>query len=326
MNAPPFPLNPVVGQRFGNWIWDGNRWVRIATGGIQVVMQTFGLDRYGNVASGQFPYMPSPGLVTAVVELVGGGGGGGGALGGVVYGSGSGWCVGGGGGSAGTYVRSAIPAQLVRGGVIVTIGAGGTPGPATQATTGGRGGMSTFGGLMLAEGGFGGGSNVIAGGTLDPAFGQGADPGTVNPPEGPNNIGDLSTWGGAGTSGGTTYYNTDVELSQTIAWGGQGGNSFFAGTWAGQIQSAGGAPGRDGHMAGAGGSGGASAYTTQPSLGGAGAPGLCVVTEYCWGDMGDDCLNPPLEVNARVAVTHVPWRGPGPCPPGWGEQIDYDGD
>lgn len=225
-------------------------------------------------------YVPSANLTSCIVEMVGGGGGGGGALGGInTAGNNTGWVVGGGGGSAGTYVRSAFSVQDVQGGMGVVIGAGGTGGPPTQGVTGGRGGTSSFGGLMLAEGGYGGSSNVIAAnGALDPSFGQGADPGSAS---GNNNVGDVSTWGGPGQSGSTNFYDPAEQASgQSICWGGTGGDSYFSGTWAAVFQSSGGMDGKSGHLAGAGGSGAASAYTTNPQTGGVGASGYCVITEY----------------------------------------------
>jgi hypothetical protein len=313
MNAPPFPLNPTVGQWFGQWVWNGSRWVSGGSSGIRIMIQTF-------YAVGQSPYQPSPGLITAVVECIGAGGGGGGALGQVddVAGS-SGWALGGGGGSAGTYARSAIPAALVLGGVVVTIGAGGTPGPVTQNTTGGRGGTTSFGALVSAVGGLGGGSNVwnpsgpgaIAGG-LDPMLGIGANPGIA----GESNIADIGTWGNAGTAGITAYFDeaSGVTTAQVIVFGGAGGGSVYGGTWAGVPQLGGGRAGQDGTN-GAGGGGGASPFSNAPVLGGQGGSGMCFVTEYCWADAGDvTCVDPNLvNVNARVTVERD-WREHGHRP------------
>lgn len=299
MNAPPFPSNPSIGQWYGNWVWNGVRWVCGPSAGVRVMVQTFG-------ASG--PYMPSPGLVTAVVEVQGAGGGGAGALSSFDSAGGiAGWLLAGGGGGAGGYARAALAAALVAGGVQVTIGAGGAPGD--QATEGQPGGATTFGALCAASGGSGGKYAAI--GVANELGGGGAG--------GNGTIGDITAYGNSGTSGGVLYY--DDGYAGGAVSGGMGGQSFFNGTVPQAIASPGysanGAAGPDG---GAGGNGGASGAITLPATGGAGAGGWCVVTEYCWADVSceDDCLNPPINVNARVAVTNVPWPGPGPCPPGWG--------
>jgi hypothetical protein len=311
MNAPPFPLNPTVGQWFGQWVWNGSRWVSGGSTGVRVIITTFD-------APGQFPYQPSPGLVTAIVETIGGGGGGGGALGQVngPPATEAGWVAAGGGGGSGGYSRSAIPAALVLGGVIVTVGAGGTGGLATQETYGGAGGATSFGALVMANGGAGGASNVVTT-TADPLWGAGgirAAPG----------IGDLAVFGNAGFHGEASEY-TPGAFTQTIVFGGQGGSIMFAS--AGSIGTEQGA-GNVGTFGG-GGSGGASTYASEPAVGGTGGAGVCVVTEYCWADAGDAvCCNPnTLDVNARVTVAHD-WPGPGPCPPGWrgGSPAGFSGD
>jgi hypothetical protein len=285
MNAPtfpPFPLNPSVGQFFGNWVWNGARWVCSPASGVRVIITTFN-------ASG--PYMPSPGLVTAVVEAIAGGAGGGGALG-TATAAAAGWMVGGGGGAAGGYSRAALAASLVAGGVQVNVGAGGTAGTPTPLANGGQGGDSSFGGLVLAHGGLGGGS---------------ANPGGGGPGHAPAvGIGDIAVTGNPGGAGGGIL--SDPGFSGGGIWGGIGGAGFFGGAGAGGYGSIGGsaAPGGPGE-AGGGGGGAASASTTLPANGGVGGTGLVVVTEYCWADSGsnEDCCPPgqSFGVNARVAVT-----------------------
>ena len=268
MNAP-FPTNPSVGEFFGNWVWNGARWVCSPAAGVRVVIQAF-------TVSG--PYMPSQGLVTAVVETWGGGGGSGG------------------------YSRIALAAALVAGGVNVTIGQGGAGSGALANTGGGPGTATSFGALCVANGGQGGSDNN---GTT--GFGQG---GTEAPP----GVGDVARPGAAGFCG-LTFVLTQT-LSQT-GQGGMGG-TLAGGTQALNVGVGEILQGLNAYPnTGAGASGAcANQYATTGGAigGGAGGSGLCVVTEYCWADVADDDCCPPTRFDARVAVT----REPGPCPPGGG--------
>lgn len=312
MNAPaPFPVNPSIGEWFQNWVWNGNRWVCGPMQGVRVIIRRF-------MASG--PWQPSPGLISVVVECIGGGGGGGGAQGSVPssagVATGPGWCVGGGGGSGGTYAKSALAETLVRGGVNMVVGLGGAGGQATQASTGVRGGNTAFGAFVIAQGGWGGGSNVITTG-LDPAMGQGADPGAMPGESLPGailDVGDMTGFGDAGQSGTTTWYDPSGAglIAQTIAWGGTGGGTFYSGTWAAVPQTGGGQNGRPGIFSGVGGGGGASAYAANPALGGNGSDGVIVTTEYCFAETDDDC-RPSCDGGARVA-----WDGQFGPPKGAG--------
>lgn len=299
MNAPPFPLNPTTGERHGNWVWNGATWVCAPTTGIQVLVQVFG-------ASG--PYMPSPGLVSLTVEAWGGGGGGGGAIANPTF-----TAMGGGGGASGSYSRKTLPAALVMGGVQITIGEGGA-GATAAGTYGQTGGTTTFGALCTAPGG-GGGATADS-----TSSGYGGAPG-------PAGVGDIASIGNGGQTGGYALPGEEVEV--TAGMGGaapaMGGAMNVAATLNGTSVVTIGPNGGD---PGAGGGGASSANSAASPAGGTGGSGAVVVTEFCWASAsgGDDCWNPPVNVNARVAVTHVPWPGPGPCPPGWGGQIGYDGD
>lgn len=285
MNGPP--VNPVVGQRFQKWTWDGSQW-RCAGQGMQIIIQVFNL-------SG--PYTPSPGLITAIVEAVGGGAGGGGAQGNLagppVTPDDVGWIVGGGGGSSGGYSRSALPSALVAGGVNVIIGQGGAGGPPTDGVPGGAGGMTSFGSLVVANGGIGGNANVIVSGLLDATRGQGGARNIVG------SIGDLTTWGNGGEHGDNFLFVSGA--SGAVGFGGRGGGSYFQSAEVGVPHSATGTVGIAGFF-GAGGGGAASAYASTPVPGGAGGNGIVVVTEHCFIDAvePDDCGG-----QARVAR----WRG-----------------
>lgn len=307
LSAPPFPTNPTLGQWHGNWVWNGARWVATPMSGVRVQVTVFN-------APGNFPWMPSPGLVSLTVECVGGGGGGGGSQG-ELNGppiSNTGWMLSGGGGSSGGYSRTTVAAALVAGGVQVVVGAGGAGGTPVAGTAGGTGGTTSFGAFCVANGGNGGGAGMPVSGGAEVGYG-----GYLAAA----GIGDIATYGDAGEHGQAIMY--DAGVGQVILWAGRGGGSHFQSANVAAVQSPSGGDGIQGNF-GAGGGGGASPYINGPANGGAGGAGLCVITEYCWNDTDGGEVNPPIEVNARVAVTHVPPPcPPNPCPPGWTE---FDGD
>jgi hypothetical protein len=275
MNAPNFPLNPMVGQRWQQWVWNGARWVCSPATGVQVIRQVF-------KASGT--YMPSPGLVTAFVTCLGGGGGGG-----LCVGAGATFAGSGGGGGSGGLSSVYLPASLVLGGVVVTVGAGGVGGvaPTTAATPGGA---TSFGGLCIGNGG------TQANGLHDGA--QGMGDGGAGAPVG---VGDVTFPGSAGESGMITG-NTSASSFTHSAAGGQifGGNGRGPNFGAGGILN-----GWNGAAStGCGGGGGAYNQTTATANGGAGGSGVCFVTEYCWADVvpGQDCGCPPGSGSARMPL------------------------
>ena len=288
MNAPPFPLNPAVCEWFQNWVWNGSRWVCSRNAGIRVVTQVF-------TATG--PYQPSAGLVTAIVHCIGGGGGGGGAQLDTTA-----EIMAGGGGGGGGYSIKTLPAALLLGGVVVTIGEGGAR--ALASTAAGAGGATSFGAFCVASGGGGG---------------VGADPGVVGGTAGIGagvGIGDVSFPGMSGDNG---YWqqlaSSGVVMSQSSPKGGTmfGGNGT---NYAAPGQTVTGWNGAA--FTGAGGGGGVCNHNTisTGAYGGYGGSGFCWVDEYCWADQagGDDCCVDPqtVNVNARVALTGEP----GPWPPG----------
>jgi hypothetical protein len=247
---------------------------------------------------GAFVYQPSPGMYSLLVECQGAGGGGGGAQGSLAGPpqSGSGWTVGGGGGASGNWARMTLPASLVLGGVIVTIGAGGPGGQAVEGAMGGTGGSTSFGAFCMAAGGGGGwaalGTNV---GGIDILDGQG---GARTGDPSPTGIGELVAWGNAGSGGGAEFYDPDPS---GVAEGGLGGGSHYQSAGRSVRQLAPGDPGIFGGF-GSGGGGAASSYTAFPAVGGPGGNGLCVVTEYCWiGAGGGDCGC------GRVAISRGRW-------------------
>jgi hypothetical protein len=281
MNAPPFPTNPSFGQYFGNWVWSGSRWVCTNTNGVRVVEQVF---------RASAPYMPSPGLISCIVECQGGGAGGGGAIGTAPPDT-EGWMTGGGGGGAGGYSRIALAAGLVLGGVNVTIGAGGTEGTWVPGVNGGDGGTTSFGAFCVANGGQGGISAT-------PSGGIGGLGGAVG-------VGDVAQAGNPGTSVAGSLFDPGVAGGSIV--GGNGGVGFFGGGGTGAIAVAGGSWPRLANAgapnSGAGGGGGAATDTGYFNQGSPGGTGLCIVTEFCWADAIDDgCGCAPAGGAARVAI------------------------
>jgi hypothetical protein len=206
-------------------------------------------------------YTPSPGMIYCLVECVGGGGGGGGST------SVTPGYSGGSGGGGGAYSRALLSAATVGVSQTVTIGVGGAAG-AAAAGNGGNGGTSSFGTLVTAPGGSGGAGN--AGIALPGAGGAGGVAGT----------GNLSVPGQPG--------GQPVRINA----GGGGGNSNFGGAsglgfgYGGTTLSPGGGaapnPGVAGALYGGGGSGSLfQNIASSNAAGGAGAPGVTIVTEYC---------------------------------------------
>jgi hypothetical protein len=243
--------------------------------GVQVITKVF-------LTSG--PYMPSPGLVSAIVECWGGGGGGGWA-GPTPDVS---WSVAGGGGGSGGYSRKTLAASLVAGGVNVTVAV------AVAGSTAGQ--TTSFGALCVAYGGSPGLNNDFS--TGGGAGGRGA----------PIGVGDVCFPGATGGNG--DFEDTPVANTWFAISGGIGGDLFGGSTTVnvgqGSVSGAQSAVGNSG----AGGSGGVVNQVIWANVppadipnghisGGNGAAGMCVVTEYCWADVvpGEVCGNFP---GARV--------------------------
>lgn len=274
MNAPAFPPNPTFNQQFGNWVWSGSRWVCTNTNGVRIVTQVF---------RASAPYMPSPGLISAVVECIGGGGGGGEAsVPAATY------IVSGGGGGSGGYSRITLASGLVLGGVNVTIGGGG----GQQAA----GGATSFGAMCVANGGLGGQGNVFATG----ATGQGGNGGAPG-------IGDVAFPGADGACG-FAFVQPTVQDAFLIA--GAMGGALYGGAHTFNIGPTSQTAGSNATAnTGAGGSG--AAINQNPAgpnvAGGNGAAGICTVTEYCFADTFDSgCGCGSTSGQARVAAG---WQG-----------------
>ncbi|EGO4182658.1 hypothetical protein ITZ08_003410 [Escherichia coli] len=198
-------------------------------------------------------YTPTAGTKFIIVEQVGGGGGGGGvpATSSTAYTASA-------GGGAGAYASGIFTSGFS--GVTVTIGAGGTGGPA-GANTGGNGGTTSFGSLLIAPGGVGGGPGV-AGMTTPHMVPNG---GSSAEPTGANIVGF------AGVASTTAFAYTIGNII------GSSGASCPFGTGGWQ-------PSASGFRSGSGFGSGASGSNQGPSLaaaaGGSGQPGVVIVWEY----------------------------------------------
>jgi hypothetical protein len=193
-------------------------------------------------------YTPTSGTTEFLVEGCAGGGGGAGAVGAPSSAS-----VGGGGGAGGcgsTWVTT--PA----GSYSVTIGAAGAGG---AGANGANGGDTTFGSVLLLQGGAGG--SMLSAGTSIAFATQGTGGGATT--------GDILTQGSSGTQG--------IRLSGTAALGGNGGaGAYFGGSPAGISADANG-----NNIIGYGSGGaGAVAYTSTSRTGGAGAAGIIRIVEF----------------------------------------------
>lgn len=214
-------------------------------------------------------YTPSPGVEQIVVECIGGGGG----SAGIVLPDSSGSAAVTGGGAAGGYVKKTFAGTDIAGSITVTIGAGGiagTGGTSGSATNGGTGGTTTFASAtpLVANGGAGSisstGNLIAIGGT---ATG-----------------GDLNI---QGQGGGYSVLNIEVvDGSEVLVNGyyiGIGGNTMYGSGGVATVTSSGGGidtTPNDGTGYGSGASGNQSLRNGAGQDGAAGAPGICLITEY----------------------------------------------
>ena len=198
-------------------------------------------------------YIPSVGATQAEVECLGGG-----AAGGGVGVTGAGFCGAAGGGSAGAYAKKLVTSLSSQ---TITIGAAGTGG----SGTGGVGGTTSFGAILIAPGGVGGTSGV-GNNTAAVSSPSGATP---TAPTG-GDVGSIGTAGGAG-----------LCLSASAAISGAGGSSVYG--------SGGGPAGANATVAttgaaasgyGSGGGGAVAVASGTTTAGGAGSPGMIIITEY----------------------------------------------
>jgi glycine rich protein len=273
-----FPTTPTIGQRFEQWIWSGSSWVCAGPGGATNIL----------VFLGSGTYMPSPNCQSLTVECIGGGGGAGAVAAATDTLSG-----GGGGGGGGGYSRKALPVALVRGGVLVTVGAGGTG--FDVDTPAGTGGQTTFGALCVAFGGTGGEANNLM--TVGGSGGPGAVIG----------VGDFVQPGNDGQMGDGFIGDSLAAGFSAYMHGGIGG----AGPFGGQQQASAIGPGGlyVGHTprpnTGAGGTAGVVHQFNGSVNAVPGASGICVVTEMIAGG-GDGFVEDCGGGRARVERSWSP--------------------
>ena len=200
-------------------------------------------------------YTPTPGMKYCVIECVGGGGGGGGTS----------TCNAsqisvGGGGASGTYAHVVASAATIGSAQSVTIGNGGAAG-AAGGGTGGSGTQTNLGTICVVPGGSGGYGSVATVGFLVVSGGPSAFSGT----------GDYIVASRSGASG--------IGNSQIIyGLGGQGGDSALSGCQGVVTNTF--SAGIAGVAYGGGGSGAVTCNSLTQQIGGVGATGIVIVTEY----------------------------------------------
>lgn len=195
-------------------------------------------------------YNPSAGMLYCIAEVWGGGGGGGGV-------NTANPTVAGGGG-AGGYAKKTISASAIGGSQTITIASGGTGG-SNIGGTGGTGGTTSLGAIISASGGFGGVGNTSTNASANGGLGGVGSSGDVNI---------------TGVAGGASVGNLPVAAMVT----GYGGNTTLGG----------GAPSRTNYVgigmaatANTGSGGGGAGGSGSGAVGGSGASGFCIITEYC---------------------------------------------
>jgi hypothetical protein len=204
-------------------------------------------------------YTPSAGMLFCIIECVGGGGGGGGVAGT----TGGPNCGGGGGG--GECSRKYASATTIGASQAVTVGPGGAGG--VGANNGGAGGDTSVGTLCIAKGGSpGSGGNQLA------SIGRGGAGGT-------GGTGDLSVPGGTGED--AFFIPATGSADNATNYGGDAGLGFGVGAVTSGPTNATISNGRTGGNFGGGGSGGQANDVAANAAGGAGAPGVVFITEFC---------------------------------------------
>lgn len=191
------------------------------------------------------------------IECQAGGGGGGGAA---VTGAGQSSVGAGGGGGA--YSRRILTANTVGATEAVWVGGGGAGG--SGGSTGSQGGGTSFAGWVSADGGDGGGSTGAAASGTGGTFGGN---------------GSVTTALADFTSGGSGGQSAWRDGNRCVA--GAGGSSHLGGGGAGQHTSGSQSiAGKAGRIYGGGGSGALASDGGAANTGGAGAPGIVIVTTY----------------------------------------------
>lgn len=202
------------------------------------------------------------GLHHVIVELVAGGGGGGGVSSALSQAAAA---MSGGGGE---YAKKFLLAADLAATVAVTVGAGGAGG-AAGANNGSNGGVSSFGAHVSVNGGVGGDANPSTASlptTGSTGGGIGGTGGTG---------GDIHIPGGSGISG--------VKWTASNVVSSIGGASHLSGQARSAENSLADENGITGAQYGGGGTGARSSNIATNYAGGAGAAGVVIVYEYCYG-------------------------------------------
>lgn len=204
--------------------------------------------------AGTYSYVPTSGMTTCIIEVVGSGAGGGaciGNVGSIAIGAGGG----GGGYSVGTFSASEIGSSQT-----VIVGSGGVS--ASNGNTSSVGSLITALGGSLGIGTGAGSFGLVAGG-------NGAGAGTG---------GDFNIQGQDGGPG-QAFVSPTYPNSYVIS--GFGGSSFYGfGGSAIATNIDGVYNGSNGKNYGSGGSGGAVINTSSTATGGSGASGIVIITEF----------------------------------------------
>jgi len=217
-----------------------------------LAMRAFSVVRQVFTSTGT--YTPTAGMLYCDIEAVGGGGGGGGAAS-----AGSNSAQGGGGGGGGGYARGIFSSATIGASQSVTIGAAGSAG-SNSGGTGGTGGTTSVGSTLIsATGGVGG---VNLGNAVPSPGGAG----------GAGSSGDFQTNGSPGCD--SVEYAVATSYQGTS---GSGGSSFFGGGAKGVNGTA---AGLNALSYGGGGSGANSLNAGGANIGGTGAKGVVIITEY----------------------------------------------
>lgn len=231
-------------------------------------------------------YTPSTNMLFCIVELVGGGGAGGG----VPNAGSNAVSFAGGGGAAGAYARKIFDAATIGSAQPVVIGVGGTP---VNGGNGNNGNASTFGSFLTCNGGGGGIVGQSSSGGVGSVGLGGASPIASG--------GDINIPGAAGDFGMSIVVGASANFS-ALACGGNGGASMFSGVARSPV-GAGGQNGNPGLLYGGGGSGAVCVYFNGPNQGGAGAPGVCVITEFIGSNAPPPSYSYTLVTNAMSPYT-----------------------
>jgi hypothetical protein len=200
-------------------------------------------------------YTPTNGTTKIIVEAVGGGGAGGGTS---VTGSGN--CAAGGGGGGSPYGKIYIPYGVSA--QTVTIGAAGN---GTLGGSGGNGGTTSFGSILVVTGGVGGANGGQGSGSIGGFASGGGGSGGSTPTVSGSNVQTIALLPGG---------NGGVGMGFTTAFvvNGTGGSSVFG--------NGGAAYGNAASGRGAGGLGNGVGQNSAASAGFGGTGGLLIIYEY----------------------------------------------